>query len=97
MGLTHIQTEKHIIGYILTSLKNTSMIIIPSLMYIFIITMNKNFFNEFVLEVNNADEFLSKLKSNNILGGLKLDDNKILVCATEMNTEEEIEEYVKLV
>ena len=59
--------------------------------------LNKNFFNEFVLEVNNADEFLSKLKSNNILGGLKLDDNKILVCATEMNTEEEIEEYVKLV
>lgn len=59
--------------------------------------LNKNFFNEFVLEVNNADEFLSKLKSNNILGGLKLADNKILVCATEMNTEEEIEEYVKLV
>ena len=59
--------------------------------------LNKNFFNEFVLEVNNADEFLSKLKSNNILGGLKLDDNKILVCTTEMNTEEEIEEYVKLV
>ena len=59
--------------------------------------LNKNFFNEFVVEVNNADEFLSKLKSNNILGGLKLDDNKILVCATEMNTEEEIEEYVKLV
>ena len=59
--------------------------------------LNKNFFNEIVLEVNNADEFLSKLKSNNILGGLKLDDNKILVCATEMNTEEEIEEYVKLV
>ena len=59
--------------------------------------LNKNFFNEFVLEVNNADDFLSKLKSNNILGGLKLDDNKILVCATEMNTEEEIEEYVKLV
>lgn len=59
--------------------------------------LNKNFFNEFVLEVNNADEFLSKLKSNNILGGLKLDDNKILVCATEMNTKEEIEEYVKLV
>lgn len=59
--------------------------------------LNKNFFNEFVLEVNNADEFLSKLKSNNILGGLKLDDNKILVCATEMNTEKEIEEYVKLV
>ena len=59
--------------------------------------LNKNFFNEFVLEVNNADGFLSKLKSNNILGGLKLDDNKILVCTTEMNTEEEIEEYVKLV
>lgn len=54
---------------------------------------SKNFFNEFVLKVNNADDFLSNLKDNNILGGIKLDDNRILVCVTEMNTEEEIDNY----
>ena len=54
---------------------------------------SKNFFNEFVLKVNNSDQFLANLKENNILGGLKLDDNRILVCVTEMNTEEEINNY----
>lgn len=58
-------------------------------------TLNKNFFNEFVIEVADADEFLAKLKANNIIGGLKLDDKKILVTATEMNTDEEIDLYVK--
>ena len=57
-------------------------------------TLNKNFFNEFVIKVENSDEFLSKLKLNNILGGIKLNNNNILVCATEMNSEEEIEKYV---
>ena len=54
---------------------------------------SKNFFNEFVLKVNNADEFLNNLKENKILGGIKLDDNRVLVCVTEMNTDEEIENY----
>ena len=54
---------------------------------------SKNFFNEFVLKVNNADEFLANLKENNILGGIKLDENRVLVCVTEMNTDEEIENY----
>ena len=57
-------------------------------------TLNKTFFNEFVIKVNNTDEFLAKLKENNILGGIKLDDNRVLVCATEMNTEEEINDYI---
>ena len=60
-------------------------------------TLNKNFFNEFVIKVENSDEFLSKLKLNNILGGIKLNNNNILVCATEMNSEEEIEKYVNSV
>ncbi len=55
---------------------------------------SKNFFNEFVLKVSNANEFLSNLKDNKILGGIKLDDNRVLVCVTEMNTDEEIENYV---
>ena len=60
-------------------------------------TLNKTFFNEFVIEVPDSDEFLSKLKENNILGGIKLDKNKILVCTTEMNTEEELSEYVNTI
>lgn len=55
--------------------------------------LSKDFYNEFVIEVDNSDEFLSNLKENNIIGGLKLDENKILVAATEMNTEEEITLY----
>ena len=58
-------------------------------------TLNKNFFNEFVIEVDDTDKFLSNLKRNGILGGIKLDDKRILVAATEMITEEDIELYVK--
>lgn len=57
-------------------------------------TLNKNFFNEFVIEVENADKFLANLKNNGIIGGLKLDNNKILVTATEMNSKEDIEKYI---
>jgi len=56
--------------------------------------LNKNFFNEFVIEVNHADEFLSALENNGILGGIKLDDTKILVAVTEMITDNDIENYV---
>ena len=60
-------------------------------------TLNKNFFNEFVIEVDNSDEILSKLKSKNILGGIKLDNKKILVSVTEMNSEDEISDYVNTI
>ena len=56
--------------------------------------LNKNFFNEFVIEVNHSDEFLSALENNGILGGIKLDDTKVLVAVTEMITDEDIENYV---
>ena len=58
-------------------------------------TMNTNFFNEFVVEVDDADGYLAKLKEANILGGIKLDDRRVLVCATEMNTEEDILNYIE--
>ena len=60
-------------------------------------TLNRNFYNEFVIEVSDSDKFLSKLKANNILGGIKLDENRILVCTTEMNTEEELLHYVEAI
>lgn len=59
-------------------------------------TLNKNFFNEFVIEVQNSDVFLSKMKKDGILAGIKLDEKRILVCVTEMNSTDDIEKYVKL-
>lgn len=56
-------------------------------------TLNKNFFNEFVIEVPNSDKTLSTLKSAVILGGIRLDETKILVAATEMISDEDIEKY----
>ena len=60
-------------------------------------TLNKNFYNEFVIEVDNSDKVLDKLKRVNILGGIKLDEKHILVCATEMNTDDEIDDYVNAI
>lgn len=57
--------------------------------------LNTNFFNEFVLEVPNAEDFLARLENNNILGGIKLDDKKILVATTEMISDEDIDLYIK--
>ena len=59
--------------------------------------LNNEYFNEFVIEVENSDEFILKMKKEGILAGLKLDANKILVCATEMNTNEDIEYYLSRV
>ncbi len=56
-------------------------------------TLNKDFYNEFVIEVADADETLKRLKANNIIGGLKLSDTQILVCATEMISESDIDKY----
>ena len=60
-------------------------------------TLNENFFNEFVIETEGAEEFLLKLKNNGIIGGLKLDDKRILVCTTEMNSDEEINAYIEAI
>ena len=58
--------------------------------------LNNDFFNEFILEVENADNFISKFKENNIIAGHKLNEKQILVCTTETNTIEEINEYIAL-
>ena len=60
-------------------------------------TLNKNFFNEFVIEVDDADKYLEKLKLQGILGGIKINKKLVLVCTTEMNTEEDIISYVEAV
>lgn len=55
---------------------------------------NENFFNEFVVECDDSNAYLEKLKNNNILGGVKLDDKRVLVAATEMISDEDIKLYV---
>ena len=59
--------------------------------------VNDNFYNEFVIEVNDSESFLAKLKENGILGGIKISNKKILVCATEMNSAEDIDTYISSV
>lgn len=59
--------------------------------------LSKDFYNEFLLNVEHADSFLTKLKEQNIIGGYKVDEKTLLVCATEMNSPEDIELYVKSV
>ena len=57
-----------------------------------------NFFKEFVAKVNfDVDEFLKYMEENGILAGVKIDNNHLLICASEVRTKEEIDNYVKLV
>lgn len=60
-------------------------------------TLSKHFYNEFVIEVDDSNEFLNKLKQAGILGGIKLDNKRILVCTTEMNTEEDLLNYIEAI
>ena len=42
----------------------------------------------------NADKFLALLKEKNILGGIKIDNETILVTTTEFNDDKDIELYL---
>lgn len=56
---------------------------------------NPDFANEFVIKLPvNSDEFLENMQQKGILAGIKISDNKILVCATETTTEEDIDAYI---
>ncbi|MBQ4122568.1 aminomethyl-transferring glycine dehydrogenase subunit GcvPA [bacterium] len=59
--------------------------------------LNKDFFNEFVLEVKNADLFLNNMKRKGILAGIKLNETQILVCTTEITQKEDIQSYINAV
>ena len=59
---------------------------------------NKEFFDEFVLSYKKDAKKLNKyLEKNGYLGGLELGNGLILFCATEMNTKDEIDDFVSLV
>lgn len=55
---------------------------------------NKEFFDEFTVNVGCSDKFLEFMKEKNILAGLKLDSERILVSVSELNDGIEIDEYI---
>lgn len=60
-------------------------------------TVNKNFFNTFTVKMKDnikSDDFLKQLKANNILGGIKLNDEEVVITATEFNDDADISLYI---
>lgn len=56
--------------------------------------LNQNFFNEFVVQLpKNAKQIVENLAQQNIIAGLALEKNKLLLCATEMTSKEDIETF----
>ena len=45
----------------------------------------------------SSESIISELLEHNILGGLNLEENRLLVCCTEQNSIQDIEDYVSLV
>lgn len=58
---------------------------------------NESFFNEFVIELpKQASEVIEDLITCGIIGGYDLGGNRMLVTATEMTSEDDIEEFVRI-
>jgi glycine dehydrogenase subunit 1 len=58
---------------------------------------SKPFYNEFVVNVpGSAEALTSKLLEKGILGGVNLGDNDLLVCCTEMNSVQDIDDFVSV-
>jgi glycine dehydrogenase subunit 1 len=57
------------------------------------------FYDEFIMNAppGSLETISSNLLKNRILGGLKLEEDKILICCTEMNTVEDIEFFSSIV
>ncbi len=59
--------------------------------------VNKNFFNEFAVELPaniNAFELVEKLSKNAIIAGYPADNKTLILCATELTKDEDIEKLV---
>ena len=56
---------------------------------------NKDFFDEFCVNVGNSEKFLAFMKEKNILAGVKLNSSEILVSVSELNSIDELENYIE--
>lgn len=56
--------------------------------------VNKNFFNEFVIRLpSDSHETHCELVARNIIPGIAYDGNRLLLCATEMTSDEDISQF----
>ena len=59
---------------------------------------NKPFYNEFVVKApSSAEELASRLLKKGIVGGLNLGEDNLLICCTEMNSLQDIDDFVSAV
>ena len=57
---------------------------------------NETYFNEFVISLPKpSDQIVSKLAEQGIIAGYAIDEKRLLVCATEMTTDDDIKQFVK--
>lgn len=52
--------------------------------------LNETYFNEFVVEVADAAAKVEKAAENGVIAGLAIAENRLLVCATEMTSDEDM-------
>lgn len=61
-------------------------------------TRGNTYFKEFTLQFKgDAQALLDALRAENILGGILLEDNEILIAVTEKRTKEELDRYLEVV
>ncbi len=59
---------------------------------------NKPFYNEFVVKApTSAEQLASRLLKKGIVGGLNLGEDNLLICCTEMNSLQDIDDFVSTV
>ncbi|MBP5314344.1 MAG: glycine dehydrogenase, partial [Muribaculaceae bacterium] len=59
---------------------------------------DRPFLNEFAVKIDGAaDELIRRAAEAGILAGVKLDDSTLLVAATEMQTDADIDKYIEIV
>lgn len=57
---------------------------------------NKEFFNEFLVEMQDRDAFFDKAIENGFLPGIKVGKDKLLIAVTEKRTKDEVDSFIEL-
>ncbi len=58
---------------------------------------SKPFYNEFVVKVpGSAEALVSRLLNKGILGGVNLGEDHLLICCTEMNSVQDIDDFISI-
>lgn len=57
---------------------------------------NKEFFNEFLVEIQDRDAFFEKAIEKGFLPGIKVGKDKLLIAVTEKRTKDEVDSFIEL-